>query len=76
MTKYKTSRVQEFLNIYGDMVHQSNVYEHGVIVPEHKTDIKKTIVRAKQEFPEELKDEKFKLILSKLEGILKNSKNN
>lgn len=71
MVKYELHQVRSFLGIYGNMVHQSNVFEHGVIVAEHRAAIEKTIYRAKHEFPRELKNKEFKFVLNKLERIVK-----
>ena len=68
---YTLAEVRKYLDIYGKMVHQSYIWAGGVTVKEHRAAVEETIQMAKNEFPEELKDEKFENILNDLEKILK-----
>jgi len=46
MTNYTLNQVKKYLNIYGDMVHQSNVFKYGVMLEEHRMAIRKTLERS------------------------------
>jgi len=67
---YTGEQVKNALDIYGTMVHVASAFKGVALRDEgHKMAIDRTIYRAKNEFPHELKDTDFANLLSSLEKI-------
>ncbi|MCR4327188.1 MAG: hypothetical protein NUV46_01255 [Nanoarchaeota archaeon] len=71
MAEYNTEEVKKYLENYGEMVSYYHELFYGVSAEDSIKKINECISHANNSFPEELKDEKFKEILSGLEKIVK-----
>jgi len=70
MTEYNAKEVRKYLENYKKMVGYYHELFYGVSSKEGREKIHECIEYAKNSFPEELKDDNFKKILSGLEKIM------
>lgn len=66
---YTFEQVKRYMHIYGNMCHQKETFCAGVRYHKNVEAIEKTIREAKEEIPEEFKDEGFNYVLGCLENI-------